>query len=125
MTFLCNGTEYGAGNMVSTHGDIYSYGVLILEMVTGKRPTDDMFGHGLSLRKYVEMSLINNRMMDIIDAQLANEIGNGSASTGDPKGGRAETLISLLKLGILCSKEMPANRISTKDIIRELHAIKN
>ncbi|XP_051203002.1 receptor kinase-like protein Xa21 [Lolium perenne] len=117
--------EYGAGNMVSTHGDIYSYGVLILEMVTGKRPTDDMFGHGLSLRKYVEMSLINNRMMDIIDAQLANEIGNGSASTGDPKGGRAETLISLLKFGILCSKEMPANRISTKDIIRELHAIKN
>jgi hypothetical protein len=84
-----------------------------------------MFGHGLSLRKYVEMSLINNRMMDIIDAELANEIGNGSASTGDPKGGRAETLISLLKLGILCSKEMPANRISTKDIIRELHAIKN
>ncbi|KAM0878560.1 hypothetical protein ACQ4PT_034790 [Festuca glaucescens] len=49
--------EYGAGNTVSTCGDIYSYGILVLEMVTGKRPINSKFREGLSLREYVELGL--------------------------------------------------------------------
>ncbi|KAK8984153.1 hypothetical protein V6N11_029476 [Hibiscus sabdariffa] len=38
--------ECGMGGPTSPEGDIYSYGILVLEMITGKRPTDDLFGDG-------------------------------------------------------------------------------
>jgi serine/threonine protein kinase len=63
-------TEYGAGNVVSTNGDIYSYGILVLETVTGKKPTDTGFRQGLTLREYVELGL-DDRVIDIVDTQLS------------------------------------------------------
>ncbi|THG20537.1 hypothetical protein TEA_023419 [Camellia sinensis var. sinensis] len=49
--------EYGMGSEVSTYGDIYSFGILVLEMFTGKRPTDEMFKDGLSLHSFVKGAL--------------------------------------------------------------------
>uniref|UniRef100_A0ACD5WI68 Uncharacterized protein n=1 Tax=Avena sativa TaxID=4498 RepID=A0ACD5WI68_AVESA len=116
--------EYGAGNMVSTHGDIYSYGILVLEMITGKRPTDNMFDQGLSLRKSVEIAF-EHSALDIVDVELTKELENGPATVDDPTNQRKITsMISLLKLGIFCTEDMPSSRISTKDIIKELHAVK-
>jgi receptor kinase-like protein len=110
--------------MVSTHGDIYSYGILVLEMITGRRPTDNTCEQGFSLRKCVEMAL-NNRAMDILDVELVTELENAPPATSmDGPSERVNSLISLLKLGLLCSGEMPLSRMSTKDIIKELLVIK-
>ncbi|MED6161459.1 hypothetical protein PIB30_060895 [Stylosanthes scabra] len=61
--------EYGAGGSVSIEGDMYSYGILLLEMVTGKKPTDSMFGEGLSLHMFCNMA-IPERISEIVDSRL-------------------------------------------------------
>lgn len=45
---------------MSTNGDVYSYGILLLEMFTGKKPTDDMFSGEMSLKEWVGKALQEN-----------------------------------------------------------------
>lgn len=106
---------------MSTNGDIYSYGILVLEMVTGRRPTDSTLGQGWSLREYVELAL-HNRAIDVIDARMyiVEDVGEG----GPLHETKIDCLIALLILGLSCSDEMPSRRMPTRDIIKELLAIK-
>lgn len=47
-------------------GDIHSYGILLVEMFTGKRPTDDMFKDGLSMHQFTAMALPDH-VMDVVE----------------------------------------------------------
>ncbi|KAK1409300.1 hypothetical protein QVD17_35826 [Tagetes erecta] len=102
--------EYGLGNNVSTSGDIYSYGILLLEMLTGKRPVDPMFGGGLSLHSSARSALADGCVLQIVDPMLLNEDVN------------EKCLISLLKIGVRCSYESPQDRMDIGSVIHELFA---
>ncbi|EEC66712.1 hypothetical protein OsI_33040 [Oryza sativa Indica Group] len=116
--------EYGAGNMVSTNGDIYSYGILVLETVTGKKPAGSKFRQGLSLREYVKSGL-DDEVMEIVDMRLCMDLTNGIPTGNDATYKRkVECIVLLLKLGMSCSQELPSSRSSTGDIVTELLAIK-
>ena len=124
---MIDATEYGAGNMVTTHGDIYSYGVLVLETITGKRPTDSESRHGLGLREYVDRALHNSTLMDAVDTQLSMNLDNELHVMSDASSYKrmADCIVSLLTLGVSCTQESPSRRMPTGDIIKELHAIKD
>lgn len=66
------------GLKIATKGDVYSYGILLLEMFTGKRPVDDMFKDGVSLHKYVEMALPGNvrEVADLVPGGARSSRGN-------------------------------------------------
>ena len=57
--------ELGTEGKVSTSGDVYSFGIMLLEMLTGKKPTDDMFGGEMSLKEWVNKALQENAVTGI------------------------------------------------------------
>lgn len=40
---LMKNAEYGRDRIVSMRGDVYSYGIVLMETLTGKKLTDNMF----------------------------------------------------------------------------------
>ncbi|XP_008370158.2 probable LRR receptor-like serine/threonine-protein kinase At3g47570 [Malus domestica] len=61
--------EYGTGGQVSTLGGVYSYEILLLEIFTGKRPTDDMFKNDLSIYQFIVMALPSH-VMDVVNLSI-------------------------------------------------------
>ncbi|TVU02251.1 hypothetical protein EJB05_52245, partial [Eragrostis curvula] len=121
--------EYGLGNGVSIHGDIYSFGVLLLEIFTGKRPTDCCFVDELSLHSYVQLALQDQQVANVIDQRLLPV--EDQESEGRPSSSSSTTemilscTIAVLHIGILCSKEVPIDRLLIGDALRELHGVKD
>ena len=117
--------EYGLGSEVSTRGDVYSYGILLLEMIIGKRPTDSMFDGGLNLHNYASIAW-PNRVLEIADPKLLNNndevIGNHNCT---PINRTNECLISMVKLGLACSMELPQERWDISKAISELQLIRD
>ena len=52
--------EYGMSEGISNKGDVYSFGVLLLQMITGCSPTDERLGDGASLHEFVERAFPDN-----------------------------------------------------------------
>ena len=57
------------GGEASSEGDVYSYGVLVLEMFTGRMPINDMFKDGLNLHNFFKMTL-PKRLAQFVDPML-------------------------------------------------------
>eukprot|EP00257_Ricinus_communis_P015779 XP_015573758.1 putative receptor-like protein kinase At3g47110 [Ricinus communis] len=137
--------EYGIGCAASKEGDVYSFGILLLEIFSGRKPTDEMFKDGLNLHDFVKAAL-PQRLVQIVDQSLlAAEIQETNAlrlATDEEdhqnlmKEGeytnmswlRADIencLFSILVIGLNCSSSSPRGRMSMKDVTRQLHLIKN
>ncbi|KAA8549384.1 hypothetical protein F0562_001068 [Nyssa sinensis] len=120
--------EYGLGGQVSTQGDLYSYGILLLEIFTGRRPTDELFKDDLNLHKFAKMALPGRVMVIVDQSILHGNIGaaeNNIESLSSWTSEQIECLISVLEVGVNCSAESPRDRKNTREVTLELLSIRD
>ncbi|GLJ48541.1 hypothetical protein SUGI_1024070 [Cryptomeria japonica] len=91
--------EYGLGVRVSTKGDVFSYGVLSLEIFTRMRPTNAIFKDGLTLQKWAAENL-PHRVREIVDRSLRR---------GDQGKENVifDSVMKIMKVGLMCTRESP------------------
>ncbi|KAI4357659.1 hypothetical protein L6164_001594 [Bauhinia variegata] len=126
--------EYGMGSEVSREGDMYSFGILMSEILTGRRPTEEMFKEGYNLHNHVRTALPDNLSQIIDPALLPREFQQTTTAATEAEidlenpthlhPNVNKCLLSLCRIGLACSVESPNERMNVVDVTKELNLIK-
>ncbi|KAL1363799.1 leucine-rich repeat receptor-like serine/threonine/tyrosine-protein kinase SOBIR1 [Arachis hypogaea] len=94
--------------------DIFSFGVVLGVLVTGKLPSDDFFQHTdeMSIVKWMRKVIISENPKEAIDEKLR---GNGFE----------EQMLLVLKIACFCTMDDPKERPNSKDVRCMLTQIKH
>jgi serine/threonine protein kinase len=89
---------------------VYSYGVVLLELLTGKEPSHDpSYGEALDIVAWVKesMQLNEGRVSEsVLDPSLRHS--NDSAVTKE--------MLSVQEIALLCTQKNPADRPTMRDV---------
>lgn len=100
-----------AQNMRSSEKcDVYSFGVVMLELVTGKKPVENHQNEVVILCEYVRRLIESGNASDCFDRSLHGFVEN--------------ELIQVMKLGLICSSEMPSRRPSMSEVVQILESVR-
>jgi len=97
--------EYAYSCKVNEKSDIYSFGVVLLELVTGKKPNDVEFGDDSDIVRWIRNQIhidINN----VLDSRVADSY--------------REEMMLVLRVALMCTSTLPINRPSMKEVVELL-----
>ncbi|KAH6767779.1 hypothetical protein C2S52_018762 [Perilla frutescens var. hirtella] len=109
--------EYGMEGKVSTNGDVYSFGIMVLEIFTGKKPTDDMFSGEMSLKEWVSEALQENAATEIVALTLLSREDHHFSA-------KEQCVSSIFNLAMKCLAVLPEERINMIEAVAALQKIK-
>ncbi|XP_030518727.2 probable LRR receptor-like serine/threonine-protein kinase At3g47570 [Rhodamnia argentea] len=121
--------EYAMGCEVSREGDVYSYGILLLEMFTGLSPTNERFSDDFTLHSFVVAALLE-RAVEITDHILLLErestfnLNSPRHWLSESNGLFQECLVTVYKIGVACSHQVPGRRMSISSAANQLKKIR-
>ncbi|KAI3459731.1 hypothetical protein Pfo_016394 [Paulownia fortunei] len=90
--------------------DVYGFGVLILELVTGRRPVEYGEDNVVILSDHVRVLLEQGNVLDCVDLSMGKY----------PE----EEVLPVLKLALVCTSQIPSSRPSMAEVVQILQVIK-
>ncbi|OAY24317.1 LRR receptor-like serine/threonine-protein kinase FEI 2 [Manihot esculenta] len=108
-TFGYLAPEYMQSGRATEKTDVYSFGVLVLEVLSGKRPTDASFiEKGLNIVGWLNFLVTENRQRDIVDPNC--------------EGVQIESLDALLSIATQCVSSSPEERPTMHRVVQLLES---
>lgn len=102
-------------NKANAKTDIYSFGIILLEILTGRRPIErDSSNQIVDLPTVVKNAVLEERISDLFDPAI---LGGGMRSPME------EGLLRVLQLAMGCCAPSPSVRPDIKEVIRQLEKI--
>jgi Leucine-rich repeat (LRR) protein len=105
--------EYGQSGRSTTRGDVYSFGVILLELVTGKEPTGPNFKdiEGGNLVGWVGQKIKKGQAAEVLDPTVLD---------ADSK----QMMLQMLQIACVCLSDNPANRPTMFQVHKFLKGMK-
>ncbi|KAA3484804.1 receptor-like protein kinase HAIKU2 [Gossypium australe] len=102
-----NSAEYGYTYKVNEKSDVYSFRVVLMELVSRKKPIDPEFGDSKDIVSWV-CSKINKKesVLSIVDPRIPEAL--------------KEDAIKVLRVAILCTTRLPAIRPAMRTVVHML-----
>ncbi|XP_073049886.1 uncharacterized protein [Primulina eburnea] len=105
--------EYGYTLKVDEKSDIYSYGVVLMELLTGRRPLEPEFGESVDIVEWIRKKIRENKPLE---EALDPSVGNTKHVQ--------EEMLLVLRIAILCTAKLPKDRPSMRDVLTILEGAK-
>ncbi|XP_042440769.1 LRR receptor-like serine/threonine-protein kinase RGI3 [Zingiber officinale] len=106
--------EHASMQRITEKSDVYSYGVVLLEVLTGRHPLDPSLPGGLDLVQWVRVHL--QRKLDpvqLLDGRLL----------GRPEH-QVQEMLQALSISVLCVSNRPDERPAMKDVVSLLEEVR-
>ncbi|CAI9784374.1 unnamed protein product [Fraxinus pennsylvanica] len=108
--------EYASTGLISPMADVYSYGIMLMETLTKKMQTNDMFVAELTMRRWVFESF-PEKIMHIVDVDLVNAVEDNIRA-------KESFFRSVMGLALECTANLSEERLNMKDVLTRLKKIK-
>ncbi|KAF2301612.1 hypothetical protein GH714_028257 [Hevea brasiliensis] len=92
--------------------DVYSYGVVLLELITRRKPSDSSFMEEVDIVGWVRSLWSETQdITAIVDSSLMEETVDSNV---------AEQIIGVLLIALRCTEKEPSSRPTMRDVVKQL-----
>lgn len=100
---------------VSTKCDVYSYGIMLMEVFTRIQPSDERFNGNFTLKDMVQNSMPDS-LYQVVDASLFQ-------GGEENKAEKLECIFSIMEIALTCTRESFRERSTMDQVVIALNKV--